>query len=139
MSKDDLPMTAVLLVALLLASGLTAESGIRLQDGIYTVGTDDPAAAALLSGDPAFSVFLTGHAVLAQRPGAYDLVISGGRALGSPDREGCGGALCIRRRVPELPCRDQTGAAHLFTAYPVRGSRRYTRQTASGELLPTRV
>lgn len=52
-------MTAVLLVALLLASGLTAESCIRLQDGIYTVGTDDPAAAALLSGDPAFSVFLT--------------------------------------------------------------------------------
>jgi len=119
MSRDVLPMTAVLLVALLLASGLTAESGIRLQDGIYTVGTDDPAAAALLSGDPAFSVFLTDHAVLAQRPGAYDLVISGGRARAARTEKGAAALSAFAVTYRNYRAGIYTGEEDLFAAYPL--------------------
>jgi ABC-type Na+ efflux pump permease subunit len=118
MSRDVLPITAVLLVALFLASGLTAESGIRLHDGIYTVGTDDPGAAAILAGDNRFLVSLTDGAALA-RPGRYDLVISGGTARsGSTERsEAALSAFAVAYRNYRNGV--YTGEEDLFAAYPL--------------------
>lgn len=112
-------MTAVLLVALLLASGLTAESGIRLQDGIYTVGTDDPGAAAIISGDPSFRVYLTDRAALARSPGAYDLIISDGRAWGARTEKGAAALSAFAIAYRNYRTGIYTGEEDLFAAYPL--------------------
>jgi len=119
MSRDILPMTAVLLVALLLASGLTAESGIHLQDGIYTVGTDDASAAAILAGDPRFLVALTDSTTLALNSGAYDLVITDDRARGARTEKGRAALSEFAVAYRNYRNGVYTGEEDLFAAYPL--------------------
>jgi len=112
-------MTAVLLVALLLASGLTAESGIHLQDGIYTVGTDDASAAAILAGDPRFLVALTDSTMLALNSGAYDLVITDDRARGARTEKGRAALSAFAVAYRNYRNGVYTGEEDLFAAYPL--------------------
>ncbi|MDK2975278.1 MAG: hypothetical protein PWP08_1649 [Methanofollis sp.] len=119
MSKDVLPMTVVLLVALLLASGLIAENGIRLQDGIYTVGTDDAGAAAILAGDPRFVVSLTDSAALARSQDAYDLVIADGAVRGNPTEKGRAALSAFAVAYRNYRNSVYTGEDDLFAAYPL--------------------
>jgi len=47
MGRNVLPLAVVLFVLLVLVTGFTATSGLHLQDGMYTIGVDDPQIASL--------------------------------------------------------------------------------------------
>lgn len=112
-------MTAVLLLALILASGLAAQSGVHLQDGIYAVATDDPDIAAVLAHDPLFTVHLVDSTALSSEFRGYDLIIAGDRAY--PAMTGKGRAALSAFTSAWRQYRNSVYASEddLFAAYPL--------------------
>ena len=58
MGRQVLPLAVVLFILLVLSTGFVARSGMHLQDGMYTLGTDNRELAGILSGDARFTVFV---------------------------------------------------------------------------------
>lgn len=57
MTRDLLPIAAILLVLLVLVSGFTAQQGIHLQDGIYRIGVDSQKYLDIIGGDMRYQVY----------------------------------------------------------------------------------
>jgi hypothetical protein len=55
---------------------------MHLQDGIYSLGIDDPGLSAILGGDARFRVFSAEETSLQANRGAFDLVIIRGGCCG---------------------------------------------------------
>lgn len=119
MSREILPMTAVLVLALILASGLAAQSGIHLQDGIYTVATDDPDIAAVLTHDPLFTVNLVDSATLSSDFRAYDLIIAGDRAYPARTEKGRAALSTFSSAWRQYKNSVYASEDDLFAAYPL--------------------
>lgn len=119
MSREILPMTAVLLFALFLASGLAAQSGVHLQDGLYAAATDDPDVAAVLAHDPLFTVRLVDGATLSQDAPAYDLVIIGGRTHAAETEKGRAALSALATTWRHYRNAVYTAEDDLFAAYPL--------------------
>jgi hypothetical protein len=82
MSRDVLPLAVVLFVLLVLATGFTAQTGLHLQDGMYSVGVDDPQVAQLIASDARFSVYNLDAETLNASRNAFDVIIVNGQASG---------------------------------------------------------
>ncbi|QSZ67016.1 ABC transporter permease [Methanofollis aquaemaris] len=119
MSKEVLPVTAVLLLALLLATGLTAQSGVHLHDGIYTAATDDDAAAAILAGDPRFSTTHTDLAAILKDADRYDLIVTGGQVWVARSAKGEAALAAFETTYRHYQNTIYGTADDLFAAYPL--------------------
>ena len=58
MGRGILPAAIILFILLVAVSGLTAQSGLHIQDGMYRLGTDNAAAGEMIAEDPRFIVYL---------------------------------------------------------------------------------
>jgi hypothetical protein len=58
MPREVIPVAAALFILLILVTGFTQESGIHLQDRMYTAGVDSADTGAIILGDPRFTVYL---------------------------------------------------------------------------------
>ncbi|MBP2146273.1 ABC-type Na+ efflux pump permease subunit [Methanofollis sp. W23] len=119
MSKEVLPVTAVLLLALLVATGLTAQSGMHLHDGIYSVATDDDAAAAILASDPSFATTYADLAVILEDPHRYDLIITGGKVWTARTTKGEAALAAFETAYLHYQNAVYGSADDLFAAYPL--------------------
>ncbi|MDD1648550.1 MAG: ABC transporter permease [Methanomicrobiales archaeon] len=119
LGRNVLPLSVVLFVLLLLVTGYTAQSGMHLQDGIYSVGIDDPALAVILGGDTRFRVYTADSSTLEDNRGSYDLVIVEGRVLRPLTERGRAAAKSLERDYDQYVASVYTRADDLFAAYPL--------------------
>ncbi|MDE4908070.1 PrsW family intramembrane metalloprotease [Methanogenium marinum] len=58
MPREVLPVAVVLFILLIVVTGYTQESGIHLQDRMYTAGVNSADTGAIILGDPRFTIYL---------------------------------------------------------------------------------
>jgi ABC-type Na+ efflux pump permease subunit len=57
MPREVLPVAVAIFILLIVVTGYTQDSGIHLQDRMYTAGVDSADAGAIILGDPRFIVY----------------------------------------------------------------------------------
>ncbi|HOX35719.1 MAG TPA: PrsW family intramembrane metalloprotease [Methanoregulaceae archaeon] len=119
MSKDTLPLAIVLFAALVLVMGFTAQSGMHLQDGMYTIGVDDPTLAQVLASDTRFTVYELDDATLWNNRQAFDLVIYRGTALPATTERGRAAQKTVQRDYGQYTASVYNRQEDLFAAYPL--------------------
>lgn len=55
--REVLPVAVALFILLIVVTGYTQESGIHLQDRMYTAGVDTTETGTIITGDPRFTVY----------------------------------------------------------------------------------
>jgi len=119
MSRDVLPFAIILFVLLVAVTGFAAQSGMHLQDGMYTVGIDDPQIADLIAGDIRFTVYqMDRQTLIANRP-AFDFIIVGGNAYGSDTEKGKAAVKTLERDYAKYVTSVYNQQQDLFAAYPL--------------------
>ena len=119
MSRDVLPPAIILFVLLVLVTGLTAQTGLHLQDGMYRVGVDDPRIAQLIAGDARFSVYQLDASTLDANRNSFDIVVIEGQAS-APDTERANAALkTLSRNYAKYVNSVYNTETDLFAAYPL--------------------
>jgi len=119
MSRDVLPIAVVLFVLLVIATGFAAQNGMHLQDGMYRLGVDDPQVAALFASDARFTVYETDTASLLANRDAFDIIITGGQAYGSPTEKGRAAIQTLQRDYTSYTNGVYNSESDLFAAYPL--------------------
>jgi ABC-type Na+ efflux pump permease subunit len=119
MSRDVLPLSIVLFVLLMLATGYTAQTGLHLQDGIYRVGVDDPQIAELMSGDARFSVYLLEEQVLSANRNSFDLIIVRGNVSSRGTDKANAAQKTLERDYSKYVNSVYNMETDLFAAYPL--------------------
>lgn len=119
MSRDLLPVAAILFVLLVIVTGFAAESGLHIQDGMYRIGIDDPAVAVLFASDARFTVYEADSATLLAHNSSYDLVIVQGTAYANPTDKGKSALKTLERDYAKYKNSVYTNADDLFAAYPL--------------------
>lgn len=119
MSRETLPLAVILFILLILVTGFAAKSGMHLQDGMYEAGVDDPAIASLLSSDNRFSVYMLDTETLAQNRQAFDIVVIGGRVLGSGTERGKSAIKTVERDYAKYTNHVYNQQEDLYAAYPL--------------------
>ena len=119
LGRNVLPVAVVLFLLLMLATGFTAQSGMHLQDGIYSLGIDDPGLSAILGGDARFRVFSAEESTLQANRGAYDLVIIQGRVLRPLTDRGRAALKTLDRDYARYVSSVYNREEDLFAAYPL--------------------
>jgi ABC-type Na+ efflux pump permease subunit len=118
-ARPVLPLSLMLLVALVLVSAFAGQSGVHLQDGIYRLGTDDPVLASLFSGDPRFTVYQLDTEALQSSQESFDLLIIGGRVYARSTDRASAGLKAITRDYEQYVARVYSSQKDLFAAYPL--------------------
>ncbi|MFA5414508.1 MAG: ABC transporter permease, partial [Methanoregula sp.] len=119
MSRDVLPIAIILLILLVLATGFTAQTGLHIQDRMYTVGVDDPDVAQLLAGDARFAIYLLDPVTLRSNPQVFDLIIVGGRLSGSGTDRAKAAQKTLERDYAKYVNSIYNTEQDLFAAYPL--------------------
>jgi ABC-type Na+ efflux pump permease subunit len=119
MSRDVLPLAVVLFVLLVLATGFTAQTGLHLQDGMYSVGVDDPQVAQLIASDARFSVYNLDAASLNASRNAFDVIIVNGQASGRGTDKANSALKTLSRDYGKYVNSVYNSESDLFAAYPL--------------------
>jgi len=119
MSRDTLPLAIVLFILLVLVTGFAAQSGMHLQDGMYIVGVDDPALAALLASDNRFSVYQVDSATLENNHQEFDLVVINGQVFAGTTDRGRSALKTVERDYAKYTNRVYNRQDDLYAAYPL--------------------
>ncbi|WP_245618559.1 hypothetical protein [Methanogenium cariaci] len=61
MPREVIPVAVALFILLIIVTGYTQESGIHLQDRMYTAGVDSAETGTIILGDPRFTVYRGGQ------------------------------------------------------------------------------
>jgi ABC-type Na+ efflux pump permease subunit len=130
-TRPVLPLALMLLVALLLISGFAAQSGIHLQDGIYRLGTDDPALASLFSGDSRFTVYYLDSVALQSSQESFDLLITGGRVYARNTERASASLTALTRDYELYVAGIYSSQEDLFAAYPLWIDQQFVRSELS--------
>jgi hypothetical protein len=117
--KNILPAAIILLILLGAATLLSSQSGIHLQNNIYTVGTDDPELAALLSADPRFTVYRGERFTLLRNRDAFDITVVRSAVYISPTERGTAAAVALERVHDQYKNSLYNREEDLFAAYPL--------------------
>ena len=118
MSKEVLPIAVLLFIALILASGFVQQSGIHLQDNIYTIGTDNSDILPITSGDERFSVYKLLPKASSQE-GSFDLLIISGVLYASSDDKGQAALTAFERDYSNYLTYVYNREEDLYAAYPL--------------------
>ncbi len=117
MSREVIPIAAVLFLLLVLVMGFTAESGIHLQDRMYVLGVDDPAIGSIFSGDERFAVYSADDAYL--NSGFFDVVIADGTVYAAPTEKGEAALKAIEQDYARYTAWVYNRQEDIFAAYPL--------------------
>jgi ABC-type Na+ efflux pump permease subunit len=119
MSRDTLPLAVILFVLLVLVTGFTAQTGLHLQDGIYSVGVDDPEVAQLIAGDARFSVYHLDAPTLVANRNAFDVIVVRGQVSGSGTDKANAALKSLSRDYGKYVNSIYNTEHDLFAAYPL--------------------
>jgi ABC-type Na+ efflux pump permease subunit len=119
LGRDVLPFAIILFLLLVLVTGFAAQTGIHLQDGMYTVGVDDSQIAGLLAGDARFSVYVMESSVLLKNRNAFDLIVVQGRVYGSATDKAKAAQKTLERDYSKYVNSIYNTENDLFAAYPL--------------------
>jgi len=119
MSRDTLPIAIVLFLLLIAVMGFTAQSGMHLQDGMYTAGVDDPVLAQVLASDNRFTVYELSPAALRQNRQSFDLVILNGTVIAGDTDRGRAAQKTVQRDYGRYTASVYNRQEDLFAAYPL--------------------
>lgn len=119
MRRDVLPVSIVLFVLMIAVTGFAAQSGMHLQDRMYTIGVDDPVMAGVFAGDARFTVVTIPAGTLLQGTGGYDLIVTRGQATPAPTQRGRAALLTLSRDYSRYVNAVYTSQPDLFAAYPL--------------------
>ena len=119
MSRDVLPLAAILFVLLVLVTGLTAQTGLHLQDGMYRVGVDDPRVAGLIAGDARFSVYQLDASTLDANRDVFDVIVVRGQASSRGTDKANAALKTLSRDYGKYVNSIYNSETDLFAAYPL--------------------
>ena len=119
MSRDVLPLAAILFVLLVLVTGLTAQTGLHLQDGMYRVGVDDPQVAGLIAGDARFSVYQLDASTLDANRDVFDVIVVRGQASSRGTDKANAALKTLSRDYGKYVNSIYNSETDLFAAYPL--------------------
>jgi ABC-type Na+ efflux pump permease subunit len=114
-----LPAAVVLGLLLTGVTFLSAGSGLHLEDGIFSAGTDNPELAALLASDPRFSVSLAGRDELLVNRASFDLIITDNVVAISGSERSRAAAVALERDNEQYRNSIYSLQEDLFAAYPL--------------------
>lgn len=118
MNRDILPVAIILFILLIGATGLTQQSGLHLQDRIYTAASDSDVASAILAGDPRYTVISIPEGSLPEGMG-YDLVISGNNVYAADTDRGKAALNAFEKDYANYEIALYNRERDLFAAYPL--------------------
>jgi len=119
MGKNTLPVAIVLVLCLVATTGLTAERGLHIQDGIYRLGTDNPAVAGILGGDARFVVSYGDAPALFSNRGSLDIIIAGTDVYVHDSERGRSALRTLQRDYQHYLDSVYSAQQDLFAAYPL--------------------
>jgi len=119
MSRDVLPLAAILFVLLVLVTGLTAQTGLHLQDGMYRVGVDDPQVARLIASDARFSVYQLDASTLDANRDVFDVIVVRGLASSRGTDKANAALKTLSRDYGKYVNSIYNSETDLFAAYPL--------------------
>jgi len=119
MSRDVLPLAAILFVLLVLVTGLTAQTGLHLQDGMYRVGVDDPQVARLIASDARFSVYELDASTLDANRDVFDVIVVRGLASSRGTDKANAALKTLSRDYGKYVNSIYNSETDLFAAYPL--------------------
>jgi ABC-type Na+ efflux pump permease subunit len=119
LGRDVLPFAIILFLLLVLVTGFAAQTGIHLQDGMYTVGVDDSQIAGLLAGDARFSVYVLDSPALLKNRNAFDLIVVNGTVNGSATDKAKAAQKTLERDYSKYVNSIYNTENDLFAAYPL--------------------
>lgn len=117
--RNILPAVVILLILLGAVTLFTSQSGLHLQGRIYTVGTDDPELAAILSADPRFSVYLGGISFQAGSREPFDATVIRDTVNVAATERGTAAAVALKRVHEQYRDSLFRRQEDLFAAYPI--------------------
>lgn len=118
MSRDLLPVAIILFVLLIGATGMTQQSGLHLQDEIYTAGSDSKIVSSILSGDSRFTVFSIPEGSRPEEYG-FDLFISGNNVYVADTDRGMAALKALEKDYANYRIALYNREEDLFAAYPL--------------------
>lgn len=127
MGRGILPAAIILFVLLIAASGLAAERGIHIQDGIYRLGTDNVPAGEVIAEDPRFMVFIDSGASLLNNRLFYDIIILGSEVYVQDTEKGRAALTSLERVFESYSAFMNVQEPDLYAAYPLWIDRIYER------------
>jgi ABC-type Na+ efflux pump permease subunit len=119
MGRNVLPLAILLFILLVAATGFVARSGMHLQDGMYTIATDDPELGRILAPDGRFTVFTGDGGALAAGRGTWDLVIVNGAVSEPLTERGRAALKSLTRDYAQYVASVYNQEPDLFAAYPL--------------------
>jgi len=144
MGRNVLPVAVILFILLVATTGFVARSGMHLQDGMYTIATDDRQVADLLAADGRFTVYLGEPATILPRQSAFDLVILNRTVFVPFTERGQAAAKTLSRDYAQYVASVYNQETDLFAAYPLWIDSQYVKSeldfqaTQSGQYLSVR-
>lgn len=118
--REVLPVAAALFILLILATGFTQESGIHLQDRMYTAGVDSAETATIFAGDPRFTVY-------AGTTAGPDLLIDPPRVRTADTERGDAALKAFQTDYTHYITTQYNREDDLFAAYPLWIDLRYVK------------
>jgi len=119
MGRNVLPLAAGLLILLGLVTAFAAQSGVHMQDGMYSIGINDPDVARIVAPDSRFAVYLDDRAALRESRLAYDIVILNGEVYAADTDKGRAALKTLERDYEAYVSHVAAGEPDLFAAYPL--------------------
>ena len=119
MGRNVLPLAILLFILLILATGFVARTGMHLQDGMYTLATDDRDLGNILSSDGRFTGYLGDGDALLQEREAFDLVIVNRTVLPPLTDRGSAALRTLSRDYAQYVSSVYNREPDLFAAYPL--------------------
>lgn len=117
--KRILPHAILLVILLGGATLFSAESGLHLQDDLYTVGTDDPDLAGIVAADNRFRVVLLDRSVLTRNQGSFDLILIEGEVIPAETDRGASAADALMLTYDRYRNAVYSRESDIFAAYPL--------------------
>lgn len=117
--KKILPHTILLFILLGGATLISAESGLHLQDAMYSVGTDDPALAGIVAADNRFRITVLDRSVLIRYQASFDLVMIDGQVFPADTERGAAATKAIMQVYERYRNAVYSSEADIFAAYPL--------------------
>jgi ABC-type Na+ efflux pump permease subunit len=119
MGRNVLPLAVILFILLILATGFVARSGMHLQDGMYSLATDDPELGGTIAADGRFIVFIGEEGTLLSERSAFDLIIVNRTVLEPLTERGRAAVKTLGRDYAQYAASVYNQEPDLFAAYPL--------------------
>ncbi|MDD1667428.1 MAG: ABC transporter permease, partial [Methanomicrobiales archaeon] len=114
-----LPIALILFLLLVLVTGFVAQSGMHLQDGIYTLGTDDGELGSILASDPRFTVYVLDRGTLLSPGQAFDVIVLDRTVRAPATDRGRSALRTLGRDHAQYVASVYSREPDLFAAYPL--------------------